>query len=555
MSGDLQISIADGVEYQGTSRPYSLVTASWGRHSEIELPLASSDLLDANGCARELVNAGLPSNFSAKEIRDKLLAARSVATRCRKKVAITTGWHDNAFLFNGRIHQPDQNEGVICTPEMEQARFRYPKNPNTDLIDLINQYGPSSYALSLGVMAAFAMPLLGCLAFNERPLIHFFAESKTGKTTLLNVVQALTTASPDEKCRRLNSFSTTFRALEEELSERNDSVLCMDETSATSAGDVAEFLSEFIYTAANGRGRQRSKGSPFANLNWRTMVLFSGEYDLRMLASRQVGTGQDARLLTVQIAPRAEGGIFSGGGFSERKLAKVCAKLSRAASAYDGSDFEGWIARIVNVGRERAGHILQRKVDKYVADMVGDDADSLTRTIASRFAAFAATGDYLIEAKILNWPAGFPFRVANAALQADLRAKRSQHASSNPSLLRHAQAILAKLYVDQEGQAADLTTIVEDSIFVRKEKGIRRLIVRKGALTGWLGIDEQEVYEALTSNPQILYGRAGAIGYAQVMIKAGARILALKIDLEKLAEVAFPRPSGNVPSSSRQTAY
>ncbi|MGO8122173.1 DUF927 domain-containing protein [Rhizobium ruizarguesonis] len=532
MALDFSLKIQSGLRCEGASGSYCLITATALNGDEIQLTMPSDEVaLDVTKVTRELMKAGLGLKCDSKLIRAEVDKARKEATVSSKNIAVTTGWHDQNFVWNGRVLGSVNETDLICASELREKAYHYPRKKDRRLIDFISEHGPLSDVLALAVMAAYSPPLLGTLSHSERPLIHIWGDSKTGKTSLLAAVNALV-KTPNR--RDLYPFAFTPRALEEDLLDCNDGILCLDETSTVSKEEVNKTIGELIYIASNGRGKRRSKISQLPDLQWRSIVFVTGEYSLDTLTTRKRGSGQDARLITLPVRSTKEGGIFNRGDLSAAELADKCRILTELAEAYTGDEYQRWVKKIVATGRPTLRGRVQQSIDRYVAKLVDENASNLTRTLAAKFAAFAVTGDGLMAADIVDWPRGFPFEVAKRAFEADLAAKNPEPGILPLQRRTIAQKILARLYADR------LHTRAPRGVHVRTENGQERLIIPKGASATWLGEDEKQLYAALQSHGGLLHGRNGKNCYAQLLFDGSKRQSAMNIDLPQLIAEAFP---------------
>lgn len=479
----LRIIIRSDIAVESATEPHLGIYARVDRDPTVRIWLPVTDATDTRKAADELLKAGL-NFFDLGIIRRKLALALEDVKASKLNVAVKSGWHGNSFVYNG----------MICTlsdeyPRLHQnirTRYDYPSIENDHLLDFVDVVGRESDFVAAATMVAFAQPLLGLQVSSERPIIYFWGESRTGKTTLGKMICALTRPPSD---RTLFTFDSTPRAFEEALHRCSDNVAVFDELSALTEAEIERVLSSFIYTAANGRGRSRSAGCAYPDLRWRTTAVVTGETNLDTLSARRRGSGQDARIVALRVPPRTMGGIWTGCDVADGGGEELTEKLERLALSYSGHSYIEWIKWLVrNCGDARDR--LQRTANEYVSQLTLENSDSLARSTAKHFAHLAAAGDELMKACIIDWPTGHPFEVMSRLYRAHLNPSEPEERTGDIARVA-ALEILAhvgtgRITVAKYGEGAK----AEDAYI--SERGEERFVM----------IDKQRVPDFLSMSPK-----------------------------------------------------
>ncbi|WP_105421824.1 DUF927 domain-containing protein [Neorhizobium sp. T25_27] len=489
MPEELVIEVTNGAQVEGETRPYLGVYARVGSSPVVRIWMPAEDATDPGKCVPELINAGLQF-FDRPVIKQQLAEALKNVRPSSAKVAVRSGWHGNCFVFDGQICKGKNNPGFFLHQDLRQQYIPYPEARNDELIDFIDEAATNSDFLAAATMIAFAQPLLGLLPSPERPVIYFWGESRTGKTTLAALINAITCPPSN---RELRPFDSTPRAFEEVLQYCSDNVAVFDELNTLDDAGIERALSPFIYTAANGRGKARSKSANFPDLRWRTTAVVTGEKNLDALKTRRKGSGQDARLMTIAIPLREKGGIWPS-SWTEERRANQTDELSSRIGTYSGHSYLKWIRWIVEHQDEiRLRHA--NKISRYAERLAGRDADSLARSTAIKFAQLAAAGEELIRACVVDWDNALPFGAIGRLYEADKASKLATSADCNVAQ-QSALTILAHLAVGHIPVAMAEQDLTNTKAFISRWDGQQFVMIEKGAVSCFAGAPEAEVMSA-----------------------------------------------------------
>jgi len=361
-----------------------------------------------------LLDAGL-------EFNDPLLTKRAVVNALKGvssqpvRVAVRSGWHEKRFVYDGSVFGRNDKPYLFVHQDLTHRAGPVSPAPNDELVEYLGKIGRQSDFVVCATLIAFAQPLLGMLPSPERAVIYIWGESRTGKTTLATLINALSRPPSD---RVLFSFDATDRAFEEMLQRCSDNVAVFDELTVIQDSEIERRLLPFIYMAANGRGKSRSKGASFPNLRWRTTTVVTGEKNLSALRAKCVGSGQDARFLVFPVPARSSGGIWTT-RMSRKKREKNIQKLDRLCDAYCGYSYRDWLLHLaVNYDSVKAS--FEENVEKYTTALAGEEADGVSRARARKYAQIIAAGDELIKYGTLEWDESLPLEAIQRLYEADI---------------------------------------------------------------------------------------------------------------------------------------
>lgn len=410
----LVVEAYSGATVEGDSKPYVSVWARHGDGPTTRVFLSASDATDASKIVHALLNAGLKFN-------DPVLIKRAVPTALKSvswqptRVAVRSGWHEKQFVYDGIVYGQSTASSLFVHQDLVGRSRRVSPSRNDELMFYLDKVGAKSDFLVFATLVAFAQPLLGMLPSPERAVIYIWGESRTGKTTLATLINALSRPPSD---RELFSFDATDRAFEEMLQGCSDNVAVFDELTVIQDTEIDRKLTPFIYMAANGRGKSRSKGANFPNLRWRTTTIVTGEKDQSAYRERYRGSGQDARFIVLPVPARSDGGIWTA-PMPLKKREMNIRKLDLLCRAYTGHSYLEWIRYLV----ERYDDVKLRfeaNVEKHIHNLVGEDADGVTRARARRYAQIIAAGDELINHGTVEWDSSLPLEAVQRLYKADV---------------------------------------------------------------------------------------------------------------------------------------
>ncbi|MGR6467951.1 DUF927 domain-containing protein [Rhizobium sp. PAMB 3182] len=537
MDNDLVIQIVSGVVREGTNEAYVGLGAKFGKDRPVKVWLPASILSDNKACCRQLLIAGL-NPCVTRRLSSEIAKATDSIKKMPHRLVVSNGWHDDVFVFNGEVIGGGAKSRWILDQSLQEKRVELPQR-NDELLDLIDELALKSDYVALATLVAFAGPVLGILQSGERPVISIWGESRTGKTTLAKLINTLTQPRYDGVPL---SFEFTPRALEEILHAHSDSVVVFDEVGIRSDADLDKTLTNFTYKAANGRGASRSNGGAlgdhFPNLTWKTISFMVGEKDIRSLRFYKPGTGIDARLLFVPVPPESSGGIWNSDLTREARVGLMKA-LEVAMKKYSSHSFRDWLRRVVR-RKEEIQKRLPNTIANYTLQLAGPNADGLAQAAAQKFAQFAAVGDELKKAGVVDWPEHFPFKVCERLYRRDQGQKAGK--DNSRQLLRHiSRDILAAIGADQiphiNGKKIAEARLCP-SVFTIDERKTKWVMIEKGHLAQFTdGAEDKALSEF--RNVAGLLQRSGNSSYYQSRVGTTSRRF-IRLDHKVLKEVAFP---------------
>lgn len=542
-SNKVRVGIADNVTIEGQTGTFAAIRAKPLNASPVTVFLRPSKLLHPNVCAEALLDGGLKGLYEAKELASLIVNAKKKIFDEPLQVATTSGWHGTQYIFNGKVF--GTSDTIRWEPHPDLKSYRYPFRQDRRLFESLAELSKIYDFLAFAMMLAFAGPLLAMLDKTERPVVHIWGPSRSGKTTLLNILNALIHPPTN---RTLAPFNFTRRGLEEILAKGNGQLVCFDELGTLKDAELEDILGTLPYLAGNGRGRIGSQGGglseSFPNLEWSTIPVITGERDLREFESRKAGTGQDARLLVLPVSDK-RGGIFAAESQkTAEEYSALAKKLEVETKRYNGDDFEKWIIHIAK-NRSAVLEKFDADVQKFTDKLAGPSASNLDRDIALKFAWFAACGQAMRRANIVAWAKDRAKEVAHKFYDIDIAVKRSSSPRIDGEARAFARVILARV------ASAHIKTALPPDCEVRKDDALGTLQVTS---TGkWVVIDKSHVQEAFDDSPQhviqILRGVPGLLvdrpNSPFYQDRSGGKTRSvLKLNYQQLVSTAFP-PSGS----------
>lgn len=269
---------------------------------------------NANEVLATLSSMGLSINHARQH---QIIAyISSVLPKERFIATSSTGWHGSGLFV---LPSHCIGEGNVVFQSETQGRHNYGKGGSLeDWKHNIGRLCPGNPILMLGVCAALAGPLLHHIPRNGGGF-HIVGDSSTGKSTAL--LAGASVWGNGEKFT--HTWSATTNGIEAIASERNDTLLVLDEISQANPKAVGSI----IYSIANGVGKARAQrtGTAKPAKHWRVILLSSGELKLDTLMAedaQKARAGQDVRM--VEVSARRQYGAWDelhgysdGSSFSE----------------------------------------------------------------------------------------------------------------------------------------------------------------------------------------------------------------------------------------------
>lgn len=484
----IKISVFTNVENTDGGSTYLGIYAEVKGHPIVRICIPPELATERRKINAELLRANLQF-YEASLLEKKLRGALEFPSSAHEKVATRTGWHGTSFVHNGEVFCGTEGAGFFVHQDLRRMHIPYPSDPEDKLIDYIVANAPKSDFIAAATMIAFAQPLIGMLSAAERPVIYIWGESRTGKTTIGKLINALVRPPSD---RALKLFDSTPRAFEETLASSSDSVAVFDELTGVDDRELERRLSPFIYLSAGGVGKSRSIGANFRDLCWRTTAVITGERDIDTLASRKKGSGQDARLITLRVPSRDEGGIWKDEVTIEER-AQRADEFLQLINDYMDDDYVCWLRYIVR-NRDKVSKRFKRNVQHFLRQLVPKDADSLNRARALHFAHLAAAGMELSKWGYFKWGESLPFDVVSRLYQTNATSLVEKPDYSQAR--NFALEISARLAFQRIPHGTTDEKDVGAEAFTCLKKKVRWLMIKREFVAKYAGGPAQDVMKA-----------------------------------------------------------
>lgn len=172
-----------------------------------------------------------------------------------------------------------------------------PKGTLKEWASMFNKHVKGSPYLELGV----ALGVTGILISYYKkqgvdlhtPLVHFYADSSKGKTTLAQLILSVA-GHPGKTDGLFKNWNNTNVAMIDIVSDNWGIPILFDEVSTQNTN-----FTQLLYTLSEGieRGRANQDGRVKKQKNWATIILSTGEAGLNELDSAKRNTGMGVRML------------------------------------------------------------------------------------------------------------------------------------------------------------------------------------------------------------------------------------------------------------------
>lgn len=340
--------------------------------------------------------------------KDKLLKAYLSKATPSKKIRCTPhlGWFENVFVLPDCIYGTHKQHEIVFQSANEPIGIYTPNGSLEDWRSGIAAFAVGNPLLTTAICCAFSGALIEpCHA--ESGGLHFYGDSSTGKTTL---VQAACSVWGGPNYMR--SWRATSNGIEGAAAMSNSTLLALDEISECNPKEVGNI----IYSLANGQGKQRAlkTGDARAIARWKTAVISSGEITTSAtieLAGEHTKAGQAVRVIDIP-AQRSYGAwdnlhqFPSGSAFSEHLKSQSAVNYGVA-------------------GREFLTHLVKDK--KSLSDRLQrltsfpvfnpENATGQVKRVARRFALLALAGELATHYEVTGWERGYATKVMAGMFQ------------------------------------------------------------------------------------------------------------------------------------------
>ena len=333
---------------------------------------------------------------------NRLLNAYLSKAKPNKKIRCTPqlGWFENVFVLPDCTYGTHKQHEIVFQSANEPINIYAPKGTLADWRDGIAAYAVNNPLLITAICCAFSGALIEP-SHAESGGLHFYGDSSTGKTTLVQVACSVWGSS-----NYMRSWRATANGIEGAATMFNGTLLALDEISECKPIEVGQI----IYALANGQGKQRASktGTARAIARWKTAVISSGELTTAStieLAGENVKAGQTVRLIDIS-AQRQYGAwdnlhqFTSGSSFSEH--------LKFQATMNYGVAGREFLTNLVR-DKQKLSNILQ----KFTTNIIFNPANATgqVRRVGKRFALLAVAGELATSYGITGWETGYATKV------------------------------------------------------------------------------------------------------------------------------------------------
>lgn len=409
------------------------------------------------------------------------------------------GWH-NASTFV----LPDAAYGLPLDERMllHKGQSRYPFATQGSLEDWQRNVGDrcrGNSRLILSTCIALAGPLLQPLGL-ESGGFNLFGESSTGKTTTLKVAGSVCGGGPGGY---IYQWRATDNSIESIAAKHNDSLLCLDEMGQADPDVIARVA----YMLGNGKGKSRSSrdGRSHSIQTWRVILLSTSERPMAHILNEGRGqrlrTGHLVRIVDVPADAGKEIGIFEElhGHASPGNLANA---LQTATSQYFGTPLRVFLEMLVG-NPAAAVSRAQEIMDRFRAQVQGQELGSAEQRVCRRFELLAAAGSLAADCNILPWPAEESLAAVERCFHHWLDSASEQGTSGFSNEIRLIRKYLtenATRFVDLDTQSAPSGQEDTGAGYFKTVDGQRLCLIKQEVLENEVfnGRPAQRIYNALS---------------------------------------------------------
>lgn len=312
-------------------------------------------------------------------------------TRC----TLQLGWCDNVFVLPDCTYGKHKQHEIIFQSEQKPIEEYTPKGSLDGWRDNISTLAINNPLLIIAICCALSGPLIE-LCHAESGGLHFYGDSSTGKTTL---VQVACSVWGGEKYMR--SWRATSNGIEGAATMFNGTLLALDEISECNPAEVGKI----IYALGNGYGKQRATkaGTAKAITRWRTSVISSGELTVSAIigdSGERPKAGQTVRLIDLS-AQRTYGAWDDLHNFTTgSSLSEHLKNQSVTNYGHTGREFLKNLTLDEKSFSDRL-HNIMGLPEFNIETMTGQ-----AKRVAKRFALLALAGELATDYGITGWSKG-----------------------------------------------------------------------------------------------------------------------------------------------------
>lgn len=406
-----------------------------GEHEDLAFPMA-----ELNG--ERLIPRLMAAGVRLEQINDKALRyLRGYVSESSLNHFITcvtrTGWSNKNehYVFPTGIYPPTDN--LV----LQADRNNYPSIKTSGTLEEWQEHVAKPCQGNHRLIFALSTALSGTIApllVEEGGGINLHGGSSIGKTTGLRVAASVI-GSPEYKMQ----WRATDNAVEGVCAEHNHMTLIFDEL-----GQVNDnIMEDMTYMIFNGQGKRRMTKRLVveAPRRFQVMVISSGELSIAnkiRRSGKRVNAGALIRFIDVPADAGKGLGIFDTLNGAESASA-LSEHLQLMTNKYYGTAITAFIEYIVTVQDGLKARFNDFK-ERFVADVVEQEADGQIHRVAGRTAMIALAGELAIEAGILPYQVGAAREAAIVNMNAWLDQRGGQVSAEEIEALRK-----VKLYIEQ----------------------------------------------------------------------------------------------------------
>ncbi|VEE72849.1 DUF927 domain-containing protein [Yersinia pseudotuberculosis] len=339
---------------------------------------------------------------------NRMLNAYLSKAKPSKKIRCTPqlGWFENVFVLPDCTYGAHKQHEIVFQSAHEPIGIYAPKGTLDGWRDGISAFAVNNPLLTTAICCAFSGALIEP-SHAESGGLHFYGDSSTGKTTLVQVACSIWGGSD-----YMRSWRATANGMEGAATMFNGTLLALDEISECKPAEVGQI----IYALANGQGKQRASKTGTARViaRWKTAVISSGELTTSStieLAGENVKAGQTVRLIDIS-AQRQYGAwdnlhqFTSGSSFSEHLKSQ-----SNMNYGVAGREF------LTHLVKDK--HTLSDKLQKFTTSPLfnPNNATGQVKRVGRRFALLALAGELATSYGITGWETGYAAKVMAGMFQ------------------------------------------------------------------------------------------------------------------------------------------
>jgi uncharacterized protein (DUF927 family) len=385
-----------------------------------------------------LMDHGLQVSPAGKRLLIEYL--QTADPKGRVRVVTRTGWHESrdgsrVFVLPDRAIGEDASAWHFENADPHASPFRQRGKLDAWRTN-VGALCVGNSRLIFSVSLAFAAPLVH-LVNAESGGCNWRGASSTGKTSMLRVAVSVFGA-PDA----LSRWRSTLNALESLAAIHCDALLALDELKMVDPKEAGSAA----YTLCNGQGKARAgrEGGLRARLNWRLMLLSSGEISLAdhvAEAGQRSHAGQEVRLLDLPADAGAGLGCFENlhGAADGAEFAR---RLDQGTRKHFGAPFVAYLEKLATIDAATVTELIADLTRRFESAHLSHDASGQARRVASRFALIAAGGELATRWGMTGWGPGDAIETAGRLFREWLTNRGGDAPAEDRQMLRQVRAFL-----------------------------------------------------------------------------------------------------------------